>query len=127
MKKRKWTKVLGVVALGLVVVAIVFALVMPKPAAIQAVDVAALPDGIYEGRHDNGLIAAAVAVEVSDGQIVAVDLQQHRNGLGGAAEAIAQSVMAAQSLEVDAVSGATLSSNTILKAMANALTEEADT
>ena len=48
-------------------------------------------------------------------------LLEHQTGLGGKAEAIIDQVIQNQSLEVDAVSGATTSSKTILKAIENAL------
>lgn len=125
MKKKKWPKVLGIVAVCVVVLGIAVALLLPKPATIPDVDISALADGVYEGSFDNGIIAAKVAVHVAGQRIDAVDLLEHRYGLGQKAEAVIDEVVQAQSLDGDAVSGATLSSNTILKAMANALSTEA--
>lgn len=122
--KKKWPRVLVIVALSLVVIGIAAALILPKPATIPDVQIADLADGTYEGGFDNGIIAARVAVTISDQRIDAIDLLEHRYGMGQKAEAIIGEVIGAQSLEVDAISGATLSSNTILKAIANALSTE---
>jgi uncharacterized protein with FMN-binding domain len=46
---------------------------------------------------------------------------EHRNGQGEAAEVIPQMVVDAQSLQVDAISGATFSSKVILLAIEDAL------
>lgn len=43
------------------------------------------------------------------------------NSLGSAAEVITDTVVQHQSVEIDAISGATMSSKTILKAVENAL------
>lgn len=123
MKKKKWPKVLTIVLLCVVVLGVVVALNIPKPAKIPQLDLSTLSDGQYDGQFDNGLIAAEVAVVISDHRIETIDLLSHRYGMGQKAEAIVDDVISAQSLDVDAISGATLSSNTILKAIANALEE----
>ncbi len=61
-----------------------------------------------------------VDVTVKDYRIVTIDLQ-HRHDQGEAAEVIPDRVIAAQSLDVDMVSGATNSCMVILKAVENAL------
>lgn len=113
-----------IAALFILALGTAFVLNMPKPADIPSVDLSALPDGQYEGEFDNGIIGASVSVTIRNHQIVAVDLLNHRYGLGQKAEAITDEVISSQSLEVDAISGATLSSNTIIKAIANALVKE---
>lgn len=111
------------VSVGLVLVALVLlaATQFPKKQTIQTIDLTTIPNGIYQGECNNGLDAAKVSVTVDAHRITAIDLQQHRHGKGKPAEAIIHEVIQQQSLDVDAVSGATLSSNTILKAIANAL------
>lgn len=85
-------------------------------------DLSTLPDGTYVGDCDVGFIYAKVAVTVRGGAIAAVDLLEHRNGRGAAAETIPAAVTAAQRVDVDAVSGATNSSTVIKKAIERALT-----
>jgi len=85
------------------------------------VDLASVPDGKYEGTHKVFPISAVVEVTVKEHKITGIDLVKHQNGQGGAAEAIPGKVVEAQSLQVDAVSGATLSSKVILLAIEDAL------
>jgi uncharacterized protein with FMN-binding domain len=78
-------------------------------------------DGRYEGECDVGYIYANVSVIVEGGRIISVDILEHRNERGAAAESIAGAVTERQSLDVDAVSGATNSSRVIKKAIEEAL------
>jgi uncharacterized protein with FMN-binding domain len=91
---------------------------------ISDVDLSKVKDGIYTGEFDAKLVAAKTSVTVKDGKIVKIELIEHRNGRGKAAEAILPKVISAQSLDVDTITGATNSSKVILKAIENALTDE---
>jgi len=84
---------------------------------------AELADGTYKGYYDGGLVKAEVEVTIASGAISAVTILKHDCGTGKPAEAIVDDVVAAQSLDVDAVSGSTHSSKVILKAIEVALTE----
>ena len=81
-------------------------------------------DGIYRGECDVGYIYAKVEVEIKEGMIVSFDLLEHRNERGKRAESIIDDIMLKQKIDVDAVSGATNSSNVIKKAIENALQTE---
>jgi len=81
----------------------------------------AVKDGSYEGEQANKPITAKVEVVVKDGVITAIKVLKHSHGPGHAADAIIDRVIAAQSLKVDAVSNASLSSKVILKAIETAL------
>lgn len=81
-----------------------------------------LPDGTYRGRFDGGLVKATVDVVMAGGRIEKVTIVSHRCGKGKPAEVIVDDVVREQSLEVDAISGATRSSRIILKAIEVALT-----
>lgn len=122
--KAKRRKAWKFAALGaaLVIVAIT-ALNLPKPvkASDEAFDLTQKADGVYPGACDNGLVKVQVEVTVRDHSIAEIRIVSHQNGMGGAAEAVAQEAVRRQSVEVDAVSGATMSSKTILKAVENAL------
>jgi uncharacterized protein with FMN-binding domain len=85
------------------------------------VDFASVGNGTYVGSEDTGLVAADVRVTVEGGVVTAIDLLRHENGRGEKAEIVVDRVLAAQSLRVDAVSGATGSSKVILKAIERAL------
>jgi len=94
-----------------------------KDIEIGEVDPSSLADGTYEGEHESGPVKAVVAVEVSGGKILGIELVEHRNLLGKKAERqIPSRVVAAQSVKVDAVTRATASSLVILKAIEIALT-----
>lgn len=86
-------------------------------------DLTTLSDGNYLGEYT--LLPVFVQVQVTIQAHVIKDIQilQHQNGLGTSAEAITDTVITAQSLAVDTVSGATVSSQCILKAIENALTK----
>ncbi len=88
---------------------------------IENVDLSRIPDGTYIGNAEVLWVAAEVKVIVKDHKIVNIDLIKHKNERGKSAEVIPEKVVEAQSLQVEAISGATNSSKVILKAIENAL------
>jgi len=118
-----WKIVLAVAGAFIIGVGLLFYLNLPKPLAPDdaAYDLSQLADGTYCGSCDNGIVKAQVEVDVASGVIADVRITEHQNGRGSPAEAVARKVVESQSVEVDAISGATISSNTILKAVENAL------
>ncbi|WP_010256822.1 FMN-binding protein [Treponema primitia] len=90
---------------------------------IQAVmpDLQWKEDGIYRGQYKIRPVSVVLDVEVKDKTLTNITIIKHFNGLGKKAEKITETVLAKQSLTVDAVSGATGSSKAILKAIENAL------
>jgi uncharacterized protein with FMN-binding domain len=88
---------------------------------IKDPDLEAVSDGTYEGFYDAGLVKVKVETTALNGEIKAVDLLRHQNGRGKPAEAIVDDVIEEQSLEVDVISGATISSKAILKAIERSL------
>lgn len=90
-----------------------------EPAA--KVELSQIKDGSYTGSCKVFPVSAEVRVFVENHQITAIELLKHRNGRGDPVEIITSKVVEAQSLEVDTITGATLSSKVILKAIENAL------
>lgn len=88
---------------------------------ITLVDATDVMDGSYEGSFEAESVKVTVSVTVVDEKIVDIDIMEHENGLGDKAEVITDDVVAQKSLQVDTVSGATVSSKVILKAIENAL------
>ncbi|MDD3959794.1 MAG: FMN-binding protein [Oscillospiraceae bacterium] len=88
---------------------------------IENIDLSAVPDGTYEGSYDRFPVSVTVEVTVRDGKIGDIILVRHVNGQGQTAEAIVDEVIKQQTLQVDAVSGATYSSKVILLAIDDAL------
>lgn len=88
---------------------------------ISEMDISRISDGSYTGSFEILWVAAEVKVTVKDHKITGIELLEHKNERGKAAEVIPDKVVEAQSLQVDMVSGATSSSKVILKAIENAL------
>lgn len=87
----------------------------------ENIDISQIPDGTYIGECDVDYIYAKVSVTVENGTFVQIDLLEHRNERGSAAEGIGQRIVDEQRIDVDAISGATNSSKVIKKAVENAL------
>lgn len=88
---------------------------------ITNVNLAEVADGTYTGEADAGVVRAKVEVEVTDHGITAIRILEHDNGQGKAAEAIVDSMISEQRIDVDAVAGATYSSRVIADAVQKAL------
>lgn len=91
---------------------------------MQNVDLSQIEDGYYEGSYNVFPIAVEVNVYVKNHEIIDIKILKHTNGQGGSAEKITEHIMRLQSLDVDAISGATYSSKIIIKAVENALEKE---
>jgi uncharacterized protein with FMN-binding domain len=88
---------------------------------IPQVDIIGKADGVYQGAYAVFPVKVVVDVTIDQGKISDIVLLEHRQGQGKLAEALIPQVMKAQSIQLDAVSGATYSSKVILLAIANAL------
>jgi uncharacterized protein with FMN-binding domain len=80
-----------------------------------------LRDGIYQGESKHWPVAVNVDVQVANKRLTTIVITRHREGKGESAEKITADIIAAQSLDVDVISGATISSRTILEAVERAL------
>ena len=82
-----------------------------------------LVDGVYDGSYRHGPNSAMVRVTISGGKVVDIELIKHFASWMGdkANEIIPQRIVAEQSTDVDAVSGATNSSRVIMNAVQDAL------
>ncbi|MGL6197869.1 MAG: FMN-binding protein [Lachnospiraceae bacterium] len=119
---RFWIVTGLLIILMIIIAAVVINIPKPQQVSDSSFDLEAIADGTYQGKCDNGLVSVTVEVDVQNHSITNVNILKHQNGMGQAAESIADSVTANQSVEVDTVTGATMSSQTILKAVENALT-----
>ena len=88
---------------------------------VSNLNMANITDGIYVGEYSITPVYVEVEVSVTEHKITNIKIIEHENGLGGKVEKIVDDVISRQSLEVDAVSGATVSSKCIIKAIENAL------
>lgn len=89
--------------------------------AVSNLNMANITDGIYVGKYSITPVYVEVEASVTEHKITNIKIIEHENGLGGKAEKIVDDVISRQSLEVDAVSGATVSSKCIIKTIENAL------
>lgn len=84
-------------------------------------------NGVYEGSANGMGGAVKVAVTVEDGKISGVEVLEHKETAGisdPAIEQIPQAIVEAQSTDVEAVTGATVTSEAIKEAVAAALSGE---
>ena len=124
-------KIISVIILLLLLIGLICGAVYLKKVAdykravvettIDEIDIADVSDGIYIGEYDVNFIYAKVEVTVEDGEIVSINILEHRHERGKAAEKVIEKIIEEQKIDVDAVSGATNSSTVIKKAVENAL------
>lgn len=110
-----------VVAILFSVIAIILLTQKPVDLEISNVDITTIRDGAYAGSANNGVVKATVSVEISNGKIQNIMILDHEHWLGKPAEKIVDNIIEQQSLKVDAITSATYSSDTIRKAIENAL------
>jgi uncharacterized protein with FMN-binding domain len=87
-------------------------------------DLSAKPDGVYRGEYSMAKSPnkAVLDVTLQNQVITAINIVEHScSPIGKKAEKITENIIKQQKLNVDAISGATSSSKTILKAVENAL------
>jgi uncharacterized protein with FMN-binding domain len=95
-----------------------------KNLAAKMPDLAPITDGVYRGNYDlsGAPVKVTLDVIIQDKKIIKVEIVEHSSSpIGKKAERIIDRIIELQSLDVDAISGATASSKTILKAVENAL------
>lgn len=91
------------------------------------VDTKRLEDGTYKGSASFGPNKVRVSVTILDQRIVQVDILEHDAWKGHKAdETIPKRIVEKQSTRVDAVTGATNSSNVIMNAAQNAIEKSYD-
>jgi uncharacterized protein with FMN-binding domain len=88
---------------------------------VDNVAVSQVRDGTYDGSESILPVSADVRVTVNGGRITDITMLSHSHGPNHGADAILPRVIAAQSLDVDAISGATYSSKVVRKAIEIAL------
>jgi uncharacterized protein with FMN-binding domain len=89
---------------------------------VQNVDLNSIEDGEYFGDCDVDFIRAKIRIVVQDHIITDLELLEHYNDRGGAADALPARILKEQRIDVDVISGATASSHVIQEAIYNALT-----
>lgn len=92
---------------------------------IAGVDLDKVADGTYQGSHPVGIMKYVVDVTVKDHKIASIDIVEAFSGNEHSrkGQAILDTVVANQSLEVDVITGATVTSKAYLAAIRDALTK----
>jgi uncharacterized protein with FMN-binding domain len=88
---------------------------------ITEINLETVEDGTYQGTYGSFPVRVDVTVTVSSHVITAIVIDRHDNGQGEDAEVIANDIIAAQSLDVDLITGSSYSSKAILLAVMDAL------
>jgi len=96
-----------------------------KSLSIQGIAVNSIKDGTYTGSYKAGRFSNQVAVTVTNQKIVEIKaLKNVTFQQPDLTEQLFQRIIKNQSLQIDMVSGATVTSKAYLKAIENALIEE---
>lgn len=93
-------------------------------AALSDVNLEKIPDGIYNGKFGEFLVAVDLDVEIKNHHIEKITIKKQNCGPGYEALETIDRIIKAQSPKVDAVSGATGSSMVIMIAVNRALTNQ---
>lgn len=129
---RKATIILVVVAafggIGLIAVSSMSATMEDelKSLTYYEVDLDEIEDGLYRGQADTTFVKVKVAVEVKNHKIVRIEILRHDNGFGKKAEGIVWDMIDLNTYDVDAMNGATGSSQVIKSAVSGALAGKPD-
>lgn len=100
-----------------------------KKVSGEDIDLSKIKDGTYQGEANGYRGKVKVSVTVKSHKMTDIKILSNSDDaayFSRAQSGVIQSILAKQSLKVDVVSGATYSSNGIIKAVKNALTGEAD-
>lgn len=89
---------------------------------IGDIDLSRIPDGVYKGAEKYLVFTTQVTVRVKDHRITDIDVFEARGGkYVENAEKVTRNILEKQSLDVDTITGATVTSRAIIKAVENAL------
>lgn len=92
-----------------------------KAIPVEKIDLSQIEDGQYLGNYEIFPVKVSVETSVHGGKITQIYLLEHFNGKGAPAEIILERIIEKQSLQVDCISGATVSSVAIKKAVEDSL------
>lgn len=89
---------------------------------INNIDLSSLADGEYQGSYTISPVTVKVSVAIHNHQITEIKILKHDYLLGKKAEILTEEVISKQTLQnIEAISGATVSSKALLKAIEVAL------
>lgn len=121
---KKFFKWAGIILLILVCIMMIYAVLGKEKTInldIKKVDLTKISDGTYTGSYDCYRWSNEVKVTVLDNRITEIQAIKIQDGRESLVETLKQKILEQQNPDVDAVSGATASSNGYLKAVEIAL------
>ena len=121
--KKIFYVILGIVLLGTIGCLSLTASMKKNLAKIENkdIDMETVEDGIFEGHSELAPVKVDVKVLVKNHKLIKVELLCHECGLGHPADVIVDKMVEQNTWDVDAVSGATVSSEIIKNAVNKAL------
>ena len=127
--KKKKRRIVLLIVLGVVAFLVIFAMSflmmgqgMIKGMSIGNISVADIPDGTYTGSFDGYRWSNTLQVTLHAGQITDIEIIKDQSvAVPDVSGKLFDSIKEKQSLQVDAVTGATVSGKAYLKAIENAL------
>lgn len=130
MEKKKYIILSAAMAVFLLLLLIFMAFMLARVRTNElsendysGLDLTQVKDGRYIGEEHAGLVKVRLQVAVRDGEIEEIEILLHRQIRGKAAEAILADIIRSGQVGVDAISGATSSSEVIKAAVYNALNQ----
>lgn len=87
----------------------------------ETIDYTLLRDGTFQGEYSTLLVHAIVEISIEEYTIKEIRIIKHDCGKGQPAETIIETMIENNNHHVDTISGATISSKIIMKAVENAL------
>lgn len=127
-KHRRGLRALAVIAGILLILAGIFALAVLRGMGIRddvirEPDLPAVPDGTYVGALAGSRFANQVQVTMADGRITRIELLKPISGgdTAGIGAGVVVAVLAGQTLQIDTVGGASITTKAYLKSIEDAL------
>lgn len=124
-KKRIILIILGVIVILLVsiFIAVTSGLSEGKNVVITGIDLSNIEDGDYVGNYEHGRWTNTLTVHVKDHKIIGIDIDKNvfASKITNCSDEVFRRVIEKQDTKIDAVSGATVTTNSYLKAIENAL------
>ncbi|MBN2851392.1 MAG: FMN-binding protein [Clostridia bacterium] len=117
----KWTGIILLLLIGIMMIYAVLGLKQTVNLKIENIDLMQIPDGTYSGNYDSYRWSNEVQVTLKEHQIIDIQTIKIQDGRDSLIATLTQNILNQQRSDVDAISGATASSNAFLKAVETAL------
>ena len=121
-------KKIVIAGIGIIFVVLIIALIVLYPSAMRDIEPRGIgtsipADGSYTGTFEQGRFTNTLTVHIADSRIVGINIVDDvfAGGIMDISAEVFNRVIAMQNTRIDAVTGATITTNAYLKAIENAL------